>query len=626
LKICIVSSEHSSYGGIGAALRRQAKVLETRHEVVLIEAPEPSEDLRRTSFAGPDHLSSAAVLEAIERAYPDRGPDLLEVCDYRALGLVPLQARKAGHQLLRGTTVAVRVSSPAEMVALHDRRSWEPWETRVGELEREQFRLADLLFWPGGDILEVYRRYYRDVPLPVPIEVPRAYPSPSGPPRVAPRRPGEPLRILYAGRLQRIKGVLDLVDACLRLPGDDWELSLIGADTQTAPYGRSMQMTIEAMCAEDPRVRIEEALPRGELQERFSRHDLLVMPSRLEFFGNVGVEAMRAGLPVLATPVGALTANVQPGVNGWLAEGVGARALGEALRRLLEDREEVERVRLSGEVFRSFGQLTDPDRALAAYEDLPAPRTAAAAAPAAAEPPVTAVVPYYRGHRYVREAVESLLRQTHRNLEVLIVNDGSFEEEDAVLDELAVGPRVQVVAQLNRGDLAARTLGIRLAAGEYLLMCDADNVLEPTFVSRALAMLEADPRLAYATSWLRFTGEQGEDLPDILGYAPLGNAVLEEDEENWDGDMTALFPRRVLEQMDPPFDELGPLQGDWQLYRRLREKGAYGAVIPERLVRYRVHPESLLRGLDEDLHRRTWQEGRDLRKLEKTRWTAELPA
>jgi glycosyltransferase involved in cell wall biosynthesis len=624
MKICIVSAEHSPFGGIGEALRRQAAVLASKHEVTLIDSIEPGEDLRRTSFAGPDHLRSAAALEAIERAYPGEGPDLLEVCDYRALGLVPLQARQAGHELLRGTTVAVRGSSPAELIALQDGRSMDPWERRVADLEREQFRLADLLFWAGGDILDLYRRYYRDVRLPQAMQVPRAFPPPPHPPQPLPREPGEPLRILYAGRLQRVKGVLELVDACLRLPHDDWKLTLIGADTTTGPFSRSMQMTLEAMCGGDSRVRIEEAVPREELHREFSRHHLLVVPSNLEFFGNVAVEAMAAGLPVLATPVGGMTGYVAPGVNGWLADDVGAVALGKALSALLDDPEEVERVRLSGEVFASFRDLTDPARALAAYEDLPLRPADPRPSPPSEEPLVTAVIPYYRGHRYVRAAVESLLAQSHRNLEVLIVNDGSFAVEDEVLDELAQDPRVRVVTQLNRSDLAARTLGIRLAEGEYLLMFDADNVLEPDFVSRALAVLRADPELAYVTPWLRFIDPEGEDLPDPVGYAPLGNAVLRDDEENWDGDTTALFPRRLLVELDPAFPELGPMHGDWYLYRRLREDGKFGAVIPERLVRYRVHPESMLKVHNEALHRHSWEEGRDLRRLERTRWTAEV--
>ncbi|HET9592234.1 MAG TPA: hypothetical protein VFP17_04890, partial [Solirubrobacterales bacterium] len=177
MRICVVSAEPSTYGGLGHALRRQMEVLSTRHEVVLIERPEPSEALARMSFASDDHLRSAAVLEEIEKAYAGTaGPDLLEVCDYRALGLVPLQARAAGHPLLRETTVAVRLSATAELVALHDGRLQLPQEQRVGDLEREQFRLADRLLWPGGDALDAYRRYYGNALLPAGVETGRPFP------------------------------------------------------------------------------------------------------------------------------------------------------------------------------------------------------------------------------------------------------------------------------------------------------------------------------------------------------------------------------------------------------------------------------------------------------------------
>jgi glycosyltransferase involved in cell wall biosynthesis len=625
LKICIVSAEHSPYGGIGNALRRQAQLLSEHHQVTLIERPEPSEALARMSFAGEDHLRSAAVLEAIEAAYAGGdGPDLVEVCDYRALGLVPLQARAAGHPLLRHTAVAVQASSTAELLALHDGSSMLPGEQRVAELEREQFRLADRFFWPGGDVLDLYRRFYGDAELPLPVRVGRPFSTPLQPPRVPAGAVGGPLRILYVGRLQRLKGVLDLVEACLGLAEDDWELTLIGADTETAAMGQSMRLTIEAMCEGDPRVTIEDPLPHDELQRRFVDYDLLVSASTLEICANVVLEAMRAGLPVLATPVGAQTEVIEHGVSGWLAEDVGPVALRSALARLLAERGEVERLRVSGDVFAAFARFTDPAPLLAAYQALG--ETARAKSPSAAvaarEPSVTAVLPYYRAHPYVEEAVASILGQTHRNLDVVIVNDGSFEPQDAVLDVLAAEPRVQVVNQLNRGDLAARNLGLRLARGEYLLMFDADNVLEPDFVARALAMFGERPELAYITCWLRFVNPDGEELAGG-GYAPLGNRVLSSEEENWDGDTSALLPRRVLDLLQPPLAENGPMQGDWLLYRRLRALGEYGAVIPERLVRYRVLPQSLLREHDEQVHARTWGEGKAWRRLAEVRWTGQ---
>lgn len=621
-KICIVSSEHSPHGGIGATLRRQAEALGARHEVTLIENPEPSEAIAGVSFAGEDHRRSAAVLEQIERLYGDEGPDLLEVCDYRAHGLVPLQARAAGHPSLRRTVIAVQLSATAELIALHDGSSLLPGEARVAELEREQLRLADRLIWPGGDILDLYRRYYRDLPLPTPARIGRPFPVPEAAPGLPRSDPSRPLRLLYAGRLQRLKGVLDLVEACLRLDSDDWQLTLIGADTLTAAMGRSVRLAVEAMSGGDPRIAIEDVIPREQLQRRFGEHDLLVLPSRFEVCAGVALEAMRAGLPVLATPVGAQAETVRDGENGWLCDGVGAEAIGRSLRRLLEDRAGVERVRRSGEVFAGFLRFTDPEAMADAYEDLiesaaPEPPTAIEVG----EPLVTAVVPYYRAHRYVEEAVGSLLAQTHRNLRVLLVNDGSFEPQDAVLDRLERDPRVEVVHQLNMGDAAARNLGIELAKGEYLLMFDADNTLEPAFVSRALDLLRADPETAYATCWLRFVGPEGEEL-DGRGYAPLGNRVVAGEEENWDGDTIALFPRHVLRELQPTFAVEVAMHADWLLYRRLRAQGRYGAVIPERLARYRVHPDSLLRSHDESLHRRNWEEGRDLRRREETRWVS----
>jgi Glycosyl transferase family 2/Glycosyl transferases group 1 len=526
--------------------------------------------------------------------------------------------------LLRRTTVAVRVSSTAELLALHDGRSLLPDEERVAELEREQFRLADRLIWPGGDILDLYRHYYGEAELPPPVRVGRPFPVPESPPALAPLDPSRPLRILCAGRLQRLKGTLDLVEACLRLESDDWRLTLIGADTLTAAMGQSVRLTIEAMCGGDSRIEIEDALPREELQGRWAEHDLLIVPSRFEVCANVALEAMRAGLPVLSTPVGGQTGVVQPGVNGWLTEGVGPESIRRALSSLLDDRAELERVRRSGAVFESFLRFTDPEAVLGAYEDLLQETERTSPAPlngTTDEPPVTAVIPYYRAHAFVEEAVGSLLAQTHRNLRVIVVNDGSFEPEDGVLEELGRDPRVQVVHQLNHGDAAARNLGIELAEGEYLLMFDADNVLEPEFVSRALETLRADPRLAYVTCWLRFVGPKGEEL-DGRGYAPLGNRVLRGEEENWDGDTIALFPSRVLEELDPTFPPEAAMHADWLLYRRLRARGEYGAVIPARLARYRVHPDSLLRTHDERLHQRNWEEARDLRKLEEAQWTS----
>jgi glycogen synthase len=622
---------------------RLARLLASEHEVTLIHTYESAAGGPRAgdpaglrqltvdpsrlppiAFSCDDHARSAAALLAIEEAFGDDPPDYLEVPDHRGHGLVPLQARNAAHRSLRGCAVGVRLHGSVEMICVQD-GTWPPPENRiVFDFEREVLRLADLTLWPGGDTLALYERFL-GTELPAPERLRLPFDRPPAPPEPVPGNPGEPLRILYAGRLQRVRGPLVLADACTRIGGGGWRLTMVGADTDTAPLGRSVRETLETMCAADPRVTLLDPLSPERLQDAFAEHDLFVAPSCFEAWSGVALEAMRAGLPVLATPVGGLTEIVEDGVTGWHAAGTDRAAIQAAIERLLADRGEVERVRASGEPFRRFERLTAPEPVLDGYRELLGglrPAAAPSARGRASEPLVSAVVPYYGEHEWVGEAVGSLLAQTHRNLGVTIVNDGSFEPGDGVLAELAEDPRVRVLTQLNGGDQSARNLGLLCAEGDYAVMLDADNALEPEFVARAVAMLEADPELAYVTCWLRFVGEEAAlDAVWTRGFAPLGNGVRSDEAINSDGDTIAVMPRRLFAELGYRYDE-GAVLADWALYRVLKDDGRLGAVIPERLARYRVRHNSLSRTVAGGTHALAWDETRSARLARRTRWAA----
>lgn len=643
MDVCLIAPAPSAASSPGHSPRLLAALLAERHEVTLIHSgyapgeslpPNPRfrevcaelpEELATLKFACDDHRHSAAVMETIRRLYSDRGPDYVEVPDFRAHGLVPLQARRSGDPLLAATTIAVRVSPTSELRNLHDGMLHQGANQRLAELEREQMRLADRLLWPGGDCLDLYRRYYRDMALPPavrlrpPFELPPAEST-----SIGAGAPDGPLRLLYLGDLRRSLGVVDLVESCRQLPPDSWRLTLVGADTATAVMGQSVRATVEAMSGDDERLAFIEDPSRPAASVAIAAADLLVAPARLDVSAAAALRAMAEGVPVLTTPVGDLVEVVEDGKSGWHSDDVGAEALGRALRRLEADRGELRRVRESGEPARRARALADPERVLDAYEELLESHRVVPRRPASGnEPPlVTGVVPYYRASDYVGRAVASLLAQTHPRVDVLIVNDGSFEPADAVLEELAEDPRVTVVTQPNSGESSARTLGARVAAGEYLVMLDADNELEPRFVERALQAFREDPELAYVTCWLRMIDAEGEDTSAHPGYAPLGNAVLSDYGENWDGDTMALLPRRVFTELGFDYHPEGSMHSDWQLYRLLREHGALGAVVPERLGRYRILPNSLMRSYPQPLQSRSWSESREQSLLRATRWIA----
>src|SRR6476469_5472929 len=119
-------------------------------------------------------------------AHSPRGLAYLEVPDFRAHGIVPLQARRGGDPLLAGTTIATRVSPSTELVNLQDGKLHLPGNQRLAELEREQLRLSDRLVWSGGDGLGLYRRYYGEEDLPPGVRIrPAVEPPVAAPPPAA---------------------------------------------------------------------------------------------------------------------------------------------------------------------------------------------------------------------------------------------------------------------------------------------------------------------------------------------------------------------------------------------------------------------------------------------------------
>ncbi len=574
--------------------------------------------LEHTVFSCPEHRLSAAILTTIAEVYGDEGPDLLEVVDRHALGLMPLQARRCGNPLFERTVIAVRLTSTVGIDSLHDGRSSEGDNPVIAALERAQLRLADVVIGPGGDGIRQYRDFY-GLPLEETAVVPDPHPAATD--AIGPGKDG-PLRLLYVGPLAPHGGAIELAEACLRLSVDEWTLTYAGPDTDTAPAGQSTQLTIESMFAGDPRLRFTD--PDGPAADLWADHDVAIAAPRGGAWFADAVGAMRAGLPLLATAVGGLPALVEAG-GGRLVGGFGARDLGAALTELVEDRAAIRTPAAKEGARAATRSFVDPDAARSAYAALveryarPTPAPGAGRSPA---PLVTAVVPYFNAAAYIRGAVGSLLSQTHRNLEVLIVNDGAFGADDAVLSEFDDDPRVRVVTQLNRGDGGARNLGLELARGDFIALLDSDNEMEPEFVARALEALSREPDLAYVSCWLRFVSPDGSPHHDPAGYAALGNDVVPGNELNWDGDTLAVFPRAVFDDEGHRFEPTAGMYSDWELYRRLRAGGRFGTVIPEYLARYRFVPDSVSRGSDDVAVRRSVAAARDRLRASSTRWEA----
>lgn len=139
-------------------------------------------------------------------------------------------------------------------------------------------------------------------------------------------------------------------------------------------------------------------------------------------------------------------------------------------------------------------------------------------------PRVSVVMPIYNAERYLPRTLDSLLRQTLSDLEIIAVDDGSTDRSGAICDDYAArDSRIHVIHIPNGGVSAARNRGIDEAAGEFVLFCDSDDTVEPTWAE----MLSTDqPGLAVCGLCCIYPSQGNREVHTDWSAIPAGDAPL----------------------------------------------------------------------------------------------------
>jgi glycosyltransferase involved in cell wall biosynthesis len=198
---------------------------------------------------------------------------------------------------------------------------------------------------------------------------------------------------------------------------------------------------------------------------------------------------------------------------------------------------------------------------------------------------VTVVIPVYNGERFIRRAVDSILKQTYAVTQIIVVDDGSKDATCSIV-ESEYGDRVILLRQQNGGPAKARNAGLRIAIGEYIAFLDADDWWEPEKIARQLQVLREHPNAVGNYTGLRVMTDEGEHLTDLK---PVDHTTL------WPTlrwcnpgvpPSSVLLRRSFLDQLGSGFNERQLGSEDWNLWFRLITKGPF-CVCPEPLTDYR---------------------------------------
>ncbi len=123
-------------------------------------------------------------------------------------------------------------------------------------------------------------------------------------------------------------------------------------------------------------------------------------------------------------------------------------------------------------------------------------------------PLVSVVIPIYKVEEYLRECIDSVISQTYKNLEIILVDDGSPDNCPAICDEYAEKDnRIKVIHKENGGLSDARNAGIKIATGEYISFIDSDDYISNNFIQSLLYSLIVSDSDISICKYIKFTNE-----------------------------------------------------------------------------------------------------------------------
>jgi glycosyltransferase involved in cell wall biosynthesis len=199
---------------------------------------------------------------------------------------------------------------------------------------------------------------------------------------------------------------------------------------------------------------------------------------------------------------------------------------------------------------------------------------------------VSVIVPVYNGEKYIREAIDSILNQSYKDFEVIVIDDGSKDNTLSIIKEYA--GKIRWKSQKNKGQASAINEGIKMAKGEYVAYLDADDVCMPQRLEIQVKYLDEHPDVGLVYSSFCQVNSIGK-IQRIIKAVPYDHFVLLQ--KDYIARSAVMHRKKCLDKVGL-FDEGITGDDDWDMWIRISEKFGIGHV--ERpLVKYRVHGEQI---------------------------------
>ena len=544
-------------------------------------------------------------------------PDLIEAQDYLGIAYYLTQQKHLGYPFLKEIPIVITLHSPAFIYLEYNRvptyRFPDFW---TGEMEKQAIKAADLLISPTRFLVEEIGRYMdiKDKPLHI-LANPYSATEDTGTGKESPAgRHFTRNKIVYYGKLSPQKGSFELFRYFDDLWGGGFAEALHivgGTDIVFHPEMQTMGQLVQQRYAgyiSKGLLHLHGKIRPGQIKEYLNDAHVILVPSVVDNLPYVVMEAMSLGKVVLASRQGGQREMIEDGVTGFLFDHDDPDSFKRQLLKILALTDgEMQHIGFNAcQSIRdnySFGTigpqkiriLEDMKSIVAPESSFPFLHQQKRSLPESVSGEsglLSVVIPFYNMGAYIEECVRSVLKSSYKNLEILIINDGSTEDLSLQkLKTVAGWERVRVIDSRSQGLALTRNKGADQARGTFLAFLDADDKVDPSYYEKAIRALEKNDNVYFAGAWVQYFENSSQLWPTFTPQPPY---ALVHNPVNSSG---LVYKRAAFLSggLNDPKVDYG--LEDYESVVNMLDHGFNGVVLPEPLFYYRVRSGSMFRNI-----------------------------
>jgi len=561
------------------------------------------------SFLGYEaNLSYAFAMVVKELASIEGLPDIVESQEYMGIAYFLLQYKWLRYPVFENLKIVVTLHAPSFLyLECNKVPVYQLPYFWIGEMERSCIRSADLLISPSRYLVEKLKGRIKTDDLNIHI-IENPYQLLQYPDDLVIKRN----KIVFFGKLIPQKGCLELITHFKKLWAAGFKHSLLmigGGDHLYHPEGIDMINYIQNNYKKEinsGQLQLLGSLKPKEIDRHLNDAHVVIVPSLIDNLPYTVLEAMGKGKIVLASESGGQSEVIEDGVDGFLFDPNNYFSFELRLNQLLSLSDEAikemgKKALLKIKKKYSYEQVyTSKIRLLNTFpvkgnlkKRFPLTRPISPDGLLSGEGTrglLSVVIPYYNMGNYIGDAIKSVVNSSYKEIEIILVNDGSNDPKSLeILEAFARNHKVKVLHKENEGLALARNAGAIKAHGEYLAFLDPDDTVESEYYSKAINVLQQYENIYFVGCWARYFGETkgywpafNPEPPFLLVHNMINSSALVYKKQAF-----------IKTGLNDPLMVFG--MEDYESVINMVKNGYSGVALPEPLWNYRVRKDSMAR-------------------------------